>query len=124
MPRLTPVQWTLIGALVVLYVITCIRVARHMRRLRRNPVLWFFITFFLTAIPASVVFLWHNFAWLRRRDRPAPPRPGGRSDPDDERATIRCPRCHRWISLAEVDSATGVRTCPRCGSILEEELLG
>ena len=124
MPTLSPVQWLLITALVVLYVFTCVRVALHMRRIGQNPVLWFFLTFFFTAIPASVVFLWRNFAWLRRRQTPAGPGRPEAEGPDDDRPTVRCPRCRRRISLVEVQSADAVKTCPRCGSLLDEELLG
>jgi len=114
----------LIAALVVLYVITCVRVAIHMRRLRRSPVRWFFITFFFTAIPASVVFLWHNFAWLRRGKGAAPRRSQDSSPRDDARSALRCPRCRRWISLAELPPITAPSTCPHCGSLLDEEPLG
>jgi hypothetical protein len=124
MLALAPVQWFLIGALFVLYVITCVRVARQMRRIGKNPVVWFFVTFFFTAIPASVVFLWRNFAWLRRGRTPAAGRFDGEDEQDADEATVRCPRCRRRISLVEVQSAGDVRTCPRCGSLLDEELLG
>ena len=124
MLALAPVQWFLIAALAMLYVITCIRVAVQMRRIGKNPAVWFFVTFFFTAIPASVVFLWRNFVWLRRRQGPADRRLHGEEDRDDDRATLRCPRCRRRISLVEVQSAGGVKTCPRCGSLLDEELLG
>ena len=109
-----------IGAAAVLYVVMSVRVARQMRRLGRSPVRWFFITLFFTAIPASFVFLWHNFGWMFRRH--ADP-PDDEDEPDDGEM-VRCPRCSRRVATAELDTTEGVTTCPRCGSLFEEELLG
>ena len=90
-----------------------------LRRLGRSPVRWFFITFFFTAIPASFVFLWHNFGWVFRRR--AAPSPG---DEEEHGEMVRCPRCFRRVATAELDTTEGLTTCPRCGSLMEEELLG
>jgi DNA-directed RNA polymerase subunit RPC12/RpoP len=109
-----------IGAAVVLYVIMSVRVARQMRRLGRSPVRWFVITLLFTAIPASFVFLWYNFGWLVRRPE-APPR--GEAPPREGRM-VRCPRCARRVATAELDTTQGATTCPRCGSLFEEGLLG
>ena len=108
-----------IGIAAVLYVIMSVRVARQMRRLGRSPVRWFFITLFFTAIPASMVFLWHNFGWMfRRREAPS----GGEEEEHGE--MVRCPRCFSRVAAAEIAPAEGAETCPRCGSLMDEELLG
>ena len=115
------IQWMLVAALAVLYLVTCLRVARQMRRIGRSPVRWFFITLLFTAIPASICFLWDNFSWLRGgrgRTGGAGPAPAG----GDQR-TIRCRRCRKPISAAELQTAPPPKTCPHCGALLDEEFL-
>ena len=64
----------------VFYVLMSIRVAMQVKKIGHNPVTWFFITLFLTAIPAGFLFLWHNFGWLIRGDR----RPDGDGEEQDQ----------------------------------------
>ena len=57
----------------VLYIMISLRVALQVRKIGRRPLPWFFITLFFTAIPAAMLFLWHNFGWLvRGESRPTP----------------------------------------------------
>jgi len=126
MLKFSPLQWTLAVALVLLYVITCVRVGRRMQRIGRSGVAWFFITFFFTAIPACIYLMWRNFAWLRR-GQPGPRAHAGRLTRGEsagrDEATIRCPRCRTRISPAELQTATLPKTCPTCGSLLDEEFM-
>ncbi len=57
------IHWILLALLVVLYVLSCIRVASRMGAIGKNPALWFLITLFLTFLPALIV--------LRRRSAAA-----------------------------------------------------
>lgn len=121
MIAMTSTQWLLLAVLVVLYVGTSVRVAMQVRRTGRNALLWFFITLFLTAIPAAVLLLWHNSAWLRRRE-------ASKDQPADQEAgaagggpMVRCPRCRRLFDASREQGPGPVKTCPRCGLPLDEE---
>ena len=69
MPEMTNLQWGLIIVAAILYVGLSARIARRMKRLGHNGVLWFFVSVLFTAIPASFVFLWHEFGHLFKPDR-------------------------------------------------------
>lgn len=112
MIALTSLQWTVIALLAVMYVFTCVRVAMHMRRLGRSPVAWFFVTLFLTAVPASVVMLRE---YRRRRDAAAAG--PGRADPD----AVRCPHCGAVIAGPGKETPSGVVICPECRQPLGED---
>jgi len=116
-------QWVFVALAGVLYVVMSVRVALQMRRIGRRPVRWFFITFFFTAIPSAVVLLRHRFAWLFRKDSRTARRSGDRP-PDVARGAGRaCPHCGLRIDLDEPAAPSGVRTCPRCRMILDENYL-
>jgi len=132
----------LLAALMLAYVAVCVHVALRARSYGRRPVVWFFITFFCTAIPATIVF---------RRDQYD--KPGGRvvheeivgadEDDDDEDADGaaqdtealrgsqrdesrrgapgRCPHCGHLVSADELDRSAGLAICPRCGLVVNKE---
>ncbi|MCK4601163.1 MAG: hypothetical protein KAU28_01770 [Phycisphaerae bacterium] len=117
---LTNFQRVLIALLVGMHMVTCVRVAVHARRVGRSPVRWFFITFFLTGIPASIFFAYKYF-----RPRLAPQRgqarPGGAShEPPSRGRAFRCPHCRRLIQPAEVQTRDVITVCPRCHLPIDE----
>lgn len=118
MLALAPTQWALVALAVILYVITCVRMARHMKRIGRNAVLWFFLTFFLTAIPGSIVLLHHNFCWLRRRNAGAGRQVTGPGE-NDSAPPRRCRHCGELVDPPAARPG-GVSTCPSCGQMLDE----
>ena len=128
MPELTSFQLALIVALVGSLLISAIRVARMARQHGRNPRLWFFITLFLTAIPATIVF-WRDH--LRRisgknslpsfrerlTDRSA-------TEPLEEEPHIdvrvsRCPHCGGVYETTD-ETPEPVSTCPKCHMSIKE----
>jgi hypothetical protein len=96
-----PIHWILLCVLAVMYVLSCARVAMRMQAIGRSGVLWFFITLFLTFLPALIV--------LRRRSRAMPT---ARMFTDAR----RCPHCSEVLTGEE---ASG-RRCPRCKMPLGE----
>ena len=95
--------------LVGLYVLTCVRVALGARRVGRNPVLWFFITLALTAVPACILF-------ARDRNRQSRESTGSAERGRDgltPRAPVRCLQCGALIDPHEWEGATPA-LCPRC----------
>ena len=118
---LSDLHWPLLGLLAGLYLFTCVRVAHQARRIGRNPVAWFFITLFLTAIPATIIFVRDQSSAQRRSG-------GGGGCANDasggqERAISRCPHCQYMISPAERDTSAGVTVCPRCELPIDNEEL-
>ena len=114
-------QIVLLVILASLYVATCVRVALRARKSGRNGLKWFFITLFLTAIPAAIVASRDRFRNLRaeeqgrfRHSRFAGP-PAAAPSP-----TERCPHCQGIITAAEVRASSPVKTCPHCGLAIEE----
>lgn len=107
-------QWIALAALIVLYPLTCIRVALAMRRSGRNAVLWFFLTLCLTAIPAMVVLWLDSYKALNAKRTG-----GGKSRPRNQAAAQRpsavgqCPHCGCLLD----DQAIGAK-CPNCGKKL------
>ncbi|MFP3937222.1 MAG: hypothetical protein ACLFVW_02690 [Phycisphaerae bacterium] len=89
------IHWILLGVLALLYVVSCARVGMRMAAIGRNGVMWFFITMFLTFIPALVI--------LRRRSKAAA---SSRMFSD----VRRCPHCGEVLTGAD---AYGDR-CPSC----------
>ncbi len=93
---LTGFQWLALALLVVLYILSCVRVAARMKRIGRNGAAWFFISFFCTAIPATIVF-YREFSKLQAT------------------GAKRCLHCGQIITPAEFDKSAPVKTCPKCG---------
>jgi len=124
---ITKLGWTLIGLLAAINLLSAVRVAFYMRRMRRPALPWFFVTLLLTAVPYMVYALYCNFGWLlrgrdheqARRHEPfgAPPREVPRGRPS------RCPHCGHIIDPAEPSGAGAVPTCPHCGMVIEEKTL-
>ena len=113
-------RWVLVAGLAALYVLTSVRVALSFRRTGRNPVAWFFITLFFTAVPAAVYMAWCHF------------RHGGQATPDaadsarakeDLSAARRCRHCGTVITDEQRPAPAGIRTCPNCRLPIEEDHL-
>ena len=122
---LDPFGWALLLVALLVYVLMTYRVARQMRRIGRNGYVWFVVSFFLTAVPASFMLVWHNFGWLVKKGGHPPDSRLRRGTSEEERADapVRCPRCARRVSPAEIGREGGVRTCPRCGAPWDEDVL-
>jgi hypothetical protein len=97
-----------------LYVYFCIRIAGHASKAGRNPVAWFFLTFFFVGIPAIVLFAGHK--------RPAATLAAGAPPGDTPPATIRCPNCRAMLSPDEIDRTSGSPACPRCHLSIQDEV--
>ena len=129
MLKLTPLQIGLIAALAVSLLVSAVRVSRMAKQYGRNPRRWFFITLFLTAIPATIVF-WRdhlrrisarNFLPSSRRRgsdlsdvEPAGegPRPGG--------GVRRCPHCGGVLETTSESAVEAPNTCSNCHMTIEE----
>ena len=122
MPALssTDLQWCLIALLVIFNLVSAVRVAVYMRRMRRPALRWFFITLCFTAIPYLAYALYHNFAWLLSGQAKTPAGPGRRDGRSQERPW-RCPHCGALVGPGEFEGAGLAAACPRCGTALEEE---
>ena len=118
----------LLAALALAYVGVCVHVALRARSYGRRPVVWFAITFFCTAIPATIVFWKDQYQMLGKgiRDR----EPDSIDEEDDEDTAgaaheadklARCPHCGQPVSTDELDRSAGLAACPRCGLIINEE---
>ncbi|MHC4981984.1 MAG: hypothetical protein ACYTF6_02310 [Planctomycetota bacterium] len=123
MCAMTNFQWVLIGCLAGLYLLTCVRVAMSARRLGQNPVLWFFITLFFTAIPAAIFTSYHRIKTIRPRARgnywaDKTSEPSGR---DGAEAIRRCRHCGEIITGQGEELPDGTPTCPKCGQTIDEE---
>ena len=105
-----PVHFALAGVLAALYVVSCIRVAVSAGRRGRSPAGWFLITFFLTAIPAAIMF--HRTARRVQGDE-------GDTDVD---ASLPCPFCEELIPRGELRKGLPLR-CPHCDALIERTLL-
>lgn len=98
-------------AIAVLYVITCVRIARRVKSATgRSAAVWFFITLVLTAVPAAIVLLRH----YRRMKYPSrkqdlPPR--------------RCRHCGRVLTEKNLDDVIDQQTCPHCGMKIDKDHL-
>ncbi|HOF19478.1 MAG TPA: hypothetical protein PK082_11255 [Phycisphaerae bacterium] len=95
----------LLIALGILYVASCVHMARYARRTGRNAWLWFFLTLLLTAVPVTLYFYVVYFL-QRRRELSGPT---GR--------LRRCPHCRRLIS-----PGTPLGACPHCRMPLGDEV--
>jgi len=104
----TSTYWIALALVAAMYVVMCVRVAMQMARIGRSGVAWFFISFFLTSLPAARA--------LRRHATQA--RSAGR---DGHRATGRCPHC--GAVLGGDTQALDPPVCPSCGMTLSEETL-
>ncbi len=62
-------RWPIVLLVIIFQIFLSVRVSRQMGRAGRSATRWFFITLFLSAIPAGIVMLWHNFGWLVRGQR-------------------------------------------------------
>jgi hypothetical protein len=105
-----PVHFALAGMLVLLYVVSCIRVAASAMRRGRSGAAWFLITFFLTAIPAAIMF--HRAA---RRAQ-------GDEGDTDAAASLPCPFCEELIPRSELRKGLPLR-CPHCDALIERTFL-
>jgi len=119
-------QIALIVVLVLSLVVTAFRMARMASKLGRNPVLWFVISLFLTALPATIVF-WRDQmqrmrasqslpGWSLRRRR----RGDGGEEPDD----VAQPPSAEGGGEPDARQAASAERCPHCGSLLEPGDIG
>jgi len=104
-------QWAAICLLAILYLLISARVAWRMGKLGHNTALWFLLTVFLTAVPATIVYWYHGY----RRLQPGERGQLGRSASPPPR---RCPRCGEILPPGGPDGAPP--RCPRCGSQSDE----
>jgi hypothetical protein len=118
----SPTHGIVLGALVLLYVVSCVRVSFAMHRTGRSFALWLLVTLCTTAIPAMVV-LWQDS--LKRLGGAARPAGGGRGQADGpaEAEFVRCRHCGHLFSEAEARGAGGVRRCPNCDLPVDEGML-
>ena len=126
MVGLTNFQWALIACAAVLYLLTCVRVALALRRIRKNPVLWFLITLFFTAIPASLYIACRRFKMLGARGASGAgeQREVGPAGEDERRAAIRrCRHCGAVITAREEPAPDGLQLCPECKQAIDEDYL-
>ncbi len=107
-----PIHYWLTAVLVVLYLVSCARVALAARARGRWAVGWFFITLFFTAIPAAIMF--HLDAARAKRE--------GRDPAGEDAATLSCPHCERDIARSELGKGLPLR-CPHCGQAVTRETL-
>ena len=121
MIAMTEFQWLMIALMIAAYFIVCVRMTLRMARIGRSPWLWFFITFFLTGIPAMIVLFRHDVsaskarrAAAERQQTPA----GGSGEGAGAPPAGRCPHCRRVIA-AGADELEPVATCPHCNLPIE-----
>ena len=129
MPKLTPFQLALIAALAGSLLISAIRIARMSKQYGRNPRLWFFITLFLTAIPATIVFWRDHVRRISGRDSlPSFRRRltgGSDIEPSEEKPHLdvqvsRCPHCGGVYETTGKSAIEAASTCPKCHMSLKE----
>ena len=117
MIAVTDIRWVALTILVLLYVLTCARVARQVRRIGGNGILWFLNTLIFTAIPASIVLARHH----RRQAETdgGPPTPG--EDHEGGVSLSRCPHCGGPLDMGQpIPADEQFKTCPHCGMGLDE----
>ena len=113
MPELTIFQKILIFALVASWIIAAFCAARMARNFNRSPLIWFCITIFLSAIPATIVF------WTEQRKRIIAQKS---QQPEQSSETLtRCPHCGEVITGP--DETTGQDECPNCKLAIDERHL-
>jgi len=115
-------------ALLLAYVGVCVHVALRARSYGRRPIVWFFITFFCTAIPATIVFWKDQYERLGEGIRGRVPPSVDEEDDEDIAAAsqsddqlVRCPHCGEPVPVDDLDRSAGLAACPRCGLIINEE---
>jgi hypothetical protein len=95
MAELQPLTILLIVLLIGSLGFSAWRMSRLARYYGRGPIRWFFISFFLTALPATIVF-WHDARQSIGRET--------RDKPEDESAHAaappRCPHCGQTLDPA------------------------
>ena len=114
---MTNLQWVLIVAAAVLYLLTCLRVAMSFRRIGRSPILWFLITLFFTAIPPAIYMSYLRLRTPARRPRPAERVKAGPA------GVRRCPHCGKIIPRDRAPGPDGIFTCPDCKQAIHEDQL-
>ena len=113
MLALNEVQWAMLGILVALYVLSCVRIAVRAARLGKSGVRWFFITFFGPAVPAMIRVQRY---YVEQQQKELADRKAAAAGPLGAR---RCPHCGGLLDLGD-GGASGVRTCPTCRLPLDE----
>ena len=98
----------------VMYLLLCLRIALHARRLGRNAIAWFFITLFFTALPAMILFIRSSIQAQKKNS-------GQTASPDSGKVT-RCRHCGHILAGSKPAAVGGVKTCPGCNMILDEEI--
>lgn len=106
-------QWVLIGVMVLFWALVAAHVARQMSKTGRSGVAWFFITFFLTALPAAALSVHHRIRWILQKDEPREtarpfskelvrcPHCGGLFSPDHDQPVV-CPNCRMTIKGTDI----------------------
>ncbi len=122
--KIQPLTIVLALALLLTLVISAFRISRMAPQYGRRRVVWFFISLFFTAIPATLVF-WRDYARsISARDslpglgrRLKKSRNTFAEDPSD-----RCPHCGVFFTPAGSDNVIegdGNKKCPNCKMAVE-----
>ena len=114
------IRWFWIGLLMLLYIFTCVRVARQLGRIGRSTTAWFLITLVCTAIPAAIVLQRHRMAEMRQGSQAAASGQGGEGGQDQPAAPQRCRHCGGLLGPAQGGPAPPAQTCPHCGMAINE----
>ncbi len=129
MLELTPLQIGLIAALAVSLLVSAVRVSRMAKQYGRNPRVWFFITLFLTAIPATIFFWREHLRRISARDSLPSSRRRGSDLSNVESAgeeprlggrARRCPHCGGVLETTSESAVEALNTCPNCHMTIEE----
>lgn len=132
--KIQPLTIALALALVGALVVSAFRISKMAPQYGRRRVVWFFISLFFTAIPATLVF-WRDYA-RSISARESLPTLGRRfkktngTRPDNP--TDRCPHCGVFLTsnftTADIDDDNGgdrdgIKRCPNCKMALDREYL-
>ena len=116
---MTSELWTILALLLAAYSISCLHAARQMKKIGRGGWKWFFISFFLTAVPAAIVLLRHEVSKIRQGRAIIPNDSATRSRPPSSEPLWRCRHCGYVYDPpagggTSSEAISGPNTCPRC----------
>ncbi|MFP4106704.1 MAG: hypothetical protein ACLFVU_11515 [Phycisphaerae bacterium] len=125
MTEINEFYWAFLVVAAVLYVIATFRMALAAKRHGRSPVLWFFISLFFTALPATYVFHKDHVRQLKEfRESQAKkfaefaPKTMPPAGSDGELRV--CPHCGQHFSASEIDRSNP--RCPHCKLCLADNM--
>jgi rubredoxin len=125
---MTSELWTILALLLAAYSISCLHAARKMKKIGRNGWKWFFISFFLTAVPAAIVLLRHEVSRIRQERTTHHDGSTVQDHPEPARQLTRCRHCGYIYDLpagggTSSEAISGSNTCPRCKLVDNREHL-